>query len=102
MEQTGSMIITDIGLINEAHEWMSALARLEPPSPEHLTLRFRIVAGPRPIRSYLLMSFEDPENDSGPGLDSFPTLAEALEAMKETVRCLTHHGWRFVFNFREC
>jgi hypothetical protein len=50
----------------------------------------------------MLMTFEDPENDTDPGLDSFATLAEAIEGMKETVRLLTHHGWRFVFNFHEC
>jgi hypothetical protein len=35
-------------------------------------------------------------------LEEFPTLAKAVEAMKDIVRDLTPHGWRFIFNFYQC
>jgi hypothetical protein len=90
-------------LIKETREWMAALAVGDLPSVgDSPTLRFTLVIGPGPRPSYTLMTFEDPENETDPGLDSFATLAEAIEGMKETVRLLTHHGWRFVFNFQEC
>jgi hypothetical protein len=90
-------------LIKETREWMAALACAQPPfTGDSPTLRFTLAVGPGTRPSYVLVTFEDPENETDPGLDSFTTLAEAIEEMKETVRLLTHHGWRFVFNFHEC
>jgi hypothetical protein len=97
------MTIADAILIREAREWMASLAFLESPRAEQLTLRFAIIARPGPNPLYLLLSHEElGAVDTKATLEEFPTLSEAVEAMKDTVRALTPHGWRFVFNFYEC
>jgi hypothetical protein len=89
-------------LIRETREWIASLARLESPESEH-TLRLAIIAGPGPNTVYTLLYYEEPETvDTEAKLETFPTLGESVEAMKNVVRNLTHHGWRFVVNFYEC
>ena len=69
-------------------------------------MRFTIIAGPGPNPVYVLLSHKGPETaDSEEKLqavEAFPTLGESVEAMKDAVRNLTPHGWRFIFNFYEC
>ena len=101
--EVGFMTIADAILIREAREWMASLAFLESPRAEELTLRFAIIARPGPNPLYLLLSHEElGAVDTKATLEEFPTLSEAVEAMKDTVRDLTPHAWRFVFNFYEC
>ena len=97
------MTIADAILIRETREWIASLALLESPSSEQSTLRFAIIARPGPNPLYLLLSHEElGDVDSKATLEEFPTLSEAVEAMKSIVRDLTPHGWRFVFNFYQC
>jgi hypothetical protein len=97
------MTIADAISIREAREWIASLAFLESPRAEQFTLRFTIFAGPGPNRLYTLRSIEEPEtSDSEVKVKAFATLGESVEAMKDIVRDLTPHGWRFVFNFYEC
>jgi hypothetical protein len=90
-------------LIREAREWIASLAFLESPRSEQFTLRFTIIAGPGPNRLYTLLSIKEPETaDTEAKLKAFSTLGESLETMKDIVRNLTPHGWRFAFNSYEC
>jgi hypothetical protein len=101
--EAGFMTIADAILIREAREWMASLALLESPRSEQSTLRFAIIARPGPNPFYLLLSHEElGAVDTRATLEEFPTLGEAVEAMKDNVRDLTPHGWRFIFNFYEC
>ena len=101
--EAGFMTIADAILIREARKWMASLAFLESPRSEQSTLRFAIIARPGPNPIYLLLSHEELEAvDSKATLEEFPTLGEAVEAMKDIVRHLTPHGWRFIFNFYQC
>ena len=101
--EAGFMTIADAILIRETREWIASLAFLESPQSEQSTLRFAIIARPGPNRLYLLLSDEElGADDCKATLKEFPTLAKAVEAMKDIVRDLTPHGWRFIFNFYQC
>jgi len=97
------MTIAESHTITAARLWIAALAQVQSPDKATITVRFAIFAVTAwPLPVYMLMTSEEPGTDREAGLEEFWTLEAAIEAMKTTVRCRTHHHYSFVFNFHEC